>query len=143
VPGVLQKLLDEGCQGRKAGRGFYVYRGKREEVNPGIDRFRAGHEAVAFKRGELRQRMVLLMVNEAARCLEEGVVAEPSDADFGMIMGTGFAPFQGGPLRYADATGLRVIVEQLERWAQKQPAQFAPCQLLRRMVRTGKKFYTE
>ena len=50
--------------------------------------------------------MVLVMVNEAARVLEEGVVAAPEDVDFGMIMGTGWAPFRGGPLRYADARGL-------------------------------------
>ena len=47
------------------------------------------------------------MVNEAARCLEEKVVATPEDADFGMMMGTGFAPFRGGPLRYADHVGIK------------------------------------
>ena len=56
--------------------------------------------------------MVLVMVNEAARVLEEGVVEAPEDVDFGMIMGTGWAPFRGGPLRYADNRGLAEIVRR-------------------------------
>ena len=50
------------------------------------------------------------MVNEAARCLEEKVVASPEDADYGMILGTGFAPFRGGPLRFADHFGIAEMV---------------------------------
>ena len=50
--------------------------------------------------------MVLLMINEAAMCLEERIVEDPRDVDFAMIMGTGFAPFRGGPLRYADCVGI-------------------------------------
>ena len=61
--------------------------------------------------------MVLVMVNEAARVLEEGVVAAPEDVDFGMIMGTGWAPFRGGPLRYADSRGVADIVRRLEELA--------------------------
>ena len=55
------------------------------------------------------------MVNEAARCVEEGVVDSPEDADYGMILGTGFAPFRGGPLRFAEHFGLKRTVKELER----------------------------
>ena len=80
----------------------------------------------------MQRRMVLLMVNEAARCIEEKVVAEPADVDFGMIMGTGFAPFRGGPLRYADASGS----QDRPRSAEEQPAPrlFHP----RRFLATGR-----
>ena len=53
------------------------------------------------------------MVNEAARCLEEKVVATAEDADFGMMMETGFAPFRGGPLRYADYVGIKKVVTEM------------------------------
>ena len=56
---------------------------------------------------ELTHRLMFLMVNEAARCVEEGVVDSPEDADYGMILGTGFAPFRGGPLRFAEHFGLK------------------------------------
>ena len=104
------------------------------------------------------------MVNEAARCLEEGVVDSPADIDFAMVMGTGFAPFHGGPLRYADATGLREIVttlDTLSRSAGVSPAsshvprsaggspaspdtaasRFTPCALLRQLATTNGTFY--
>jgi 3-hydroxyacyl-CoA dehydrogenase/enoyl-CoA hydratase/3-hydroxybutyryl-CoA epimerase len=85
--------------------------------------------------------MVLLMVNEAARCLEENIAAEPADVDFGMIMGTGFAPFLGGPLRFADAIGLGQIVEEMKQLAGKGELRFTPGNLLQSMAARGKKFY--
>ena len=66
------------------------------------------------------------MVNEAARCLEEKVVASPEDADYGMILGTGFPPFRGGPLRYAENFGLKKIVTEMEQLARSEE-KFAPC----------------
>ena len=77
------------------------------------------------------------MVNEAARCLEEEVVASPEDADYGMILGTGFAPFRGGPLRFADHFGIARMVEAGERLGGK----FEPCELLKKHAREGTKFY--
>ena len=61
---------------------------------------------------DLALRLVYLMVNEAARCLEEKVVATPEDADYGMILGTGFAPLRGGPLRFADHFGIAEMVRR-------------------------------
>src|SRR6202030_2579169 len=87
-------------------------------------------------------RLVFLMVNEAARCVQEKVVDSPEDADYGMILGTGFAPFRGGPLRFADHFGLKKIVDELCERA-KAEEKFAPCELLKKHARDGTKFYHE
>ena len=92
-------------------------------------------------REELQERMFFLMLNEAARCLEEKIVATPEDVDFAMIMGTGFVPFRGGPLRYADSLGVEKIVGAMEILEDCGATQFAPCDLLRRMAADGTKFY--
>jgi 3-hydroxyacyl-CoA dehydrogenase/enoyl-CoA hydratase/3-hydroxybutyryl-CoA epimerase len=91
---------------------------------------------------ELTHRLIFLMVNEAARCVEEGVIDSPEDADYGMILGTGFAPFRGGPLRFAEHFGLDKVVEVLERLAQSEE-KFLPCEILKNHVRDGTKFYKE
>jgi 3-hydroxyacyl-CoA dehydrogenase / enoyl-CoA hydratase / 3-hydroxybutyryl-CoA epimerase len=145
APQVLHEMLEAGLLGRKNGRGFYVHaKGNKEpDVNPGIDKFQQSAFAATLHRAELQSRMVLLMINEAARCLEEGVVAEPADVDFGMIMGTGFAPFLGGPLRLADSMGLAQVVGELEKLASKDAPRFAPCALLQTMAAKGKRFYDE
>jgi 3-hydroxyacyl-CoA dehydrogenase/enoyl-CoA hydratase/3-hydroxybutyryl-CoA epimerase len=87
--------------------------------------------------------MVLLMVNEAARCLEEQIVTGPADVDFAMIMGTGFAPFRGGPLRHADTVGATRLVDAMDRLAESGAAHFKPCALLRSMASGGKTFYPD
>ncbi len=77
---------------------------------------------------------MLLMVNEAARCLEEKIVATPEDVDFGMVMGTGFAPFRGGPLRYADTLGAASLVASMDALGVAGDPKFLPCELLRKMA---------
>ena len=89
---------------------------------------------------DLAHRLVFLMVNEAARCVEEKVVDSPEDADYGMILGTGFAPFRGGPLRYAEHFGLKKVVDELERLAQSEK-KFSACEILKKHARDGTKFY--
>ena len=81
------------------------------------------------------------MVNEAARCLEEKVVASPEDADFGMMMGTGFAPFRGGPLRYADHVGIKKVVTEMDGLHSRAGEKFVPCELLRQHAQNGSTFY--
>jgi 3-hydroxyacyl-CoA dehydrogenase/enoyl-CoA hydratase/3-hydroxybutyryl-CoA epimerase len=139
---VLPKMIQDGLLGKKSGRGFYIH-GKKDEddVNPDDDRYHHDASCAKLNRDELRTRMVLLMVNEAARCLEEGVVEESADVDFGMIMGTGFAPFLGGPLRFADFAGIPGIVEEMRALASKGELRFAPCNLLQTMAASDRKFY--
>jgi 3-hydroxyacyl-CoA dehydrogenase/enoyl-CoA hydratase/3-hydroxybutyryl-CoA epimerase len=91
---------------------------------------------------ELTHRLIFLIVNEAARCVEEAVVDSAEDADYGMILGTGFAPFRGGPLRYAEHFGPKKIVEELEQLARTEE-KFAPCEILKKHARDGTKFYEE
>jgi 3-hydroxyacyl-CoA dehydrogenase/enoyl-CoA hydratase/3-hydroxybutyryl-CoA epimerase len=91
------------------------------------------HEAIV-------QRLVYPIINEAARCLEEQVVACADDVDLAMVFGTGFAPFRGGPLRYADAVGISKIFETLERLASEHP-RFAPCESLRRKAAARERFH--
>jgi 3-hydroxyacyl-CoA dehydrogenase/enoyl-CoA hydratase/3-hydroxybutyryl-CoA epimerase len=131
--------------GRKNGHGFYDHAkdGGEPEVSPRMDHYRVDSACARLTRAGLRQRMVLLMVNEAARCLEERVVAEPADVDFGMIMGTGFAPFTGGPLRHADAAGLPQLVNDMKALAGRGELRFTPCNLLQSLAASGRKFYAE
>ena len=99
--------------------------------------------ASSLSRAELARRMALLMVNEASRCLEEGIVDKPGDVDFAMVMGTGFAPFRGGPLRFADSEGAAKITAELSRLAETEGPRFAPSAMLRNLAQAGKRFYED
>ena len=79
------------------------------------------------------------MINEAARALDEGIVAEAADVDLAMVFGTGFAPFRGGPLRYADSIGSGKVVDELKGF--KEP-RLAPCELLEKLALEGGGFYS-
>ena len=146
VPAVLDKMVEAGLLGRKCGQGFYLYDKSGEpRPNPVAAIPQGGirnQSAAAITRAELQERMVFLMINEAAHCLEEQIVTAPEDIDFAMVMGTGFAPFRGGPLRYADSLGAEKIVGAMEILADGGATQFKPCGLLRRMAATGTKFHT-
>ncbi|MBC8243920.1 MAG: enoyl-CoA hydratase/isomerase family protein [Verrucomicrobia bacterium] len=140
--GIMQSMLDAGQLGRKSGAGFYDYSAQsKPPVNGAAAMLATGRAAAGLSQEQLQDCMVLPMLNEAARCLEENVVADPEDVDLGMIMGTGFPPFRGGPLRHANAVGLAKIVESLERLAKSAGPQFEPCELLQSMAKAGREFY--
>lgn len=142
LPAVLSRMLDAGLLGRKTGRGFYVHKKGKAVPNKEATGYRdATATAVTLNRAAMQRRMVLLMVNEAARCIEERVVAEPADADFAMIMGAGFPPFRGGPLRYADSLGSSAIAAALGEETARSGAPFTPCELFDEMIRTNRSFY--
>jgi 3-hydroxyacyl-CoA dehydrogenase/enoyl-CoA hydratase/3-hydroxybutyryl-CoA epimerase len=136
-------MLKAGLLGRKTERGFYLYNTKKPEPNSALSLFQEKDWAKGFGREELQKRLVLLMVNEAARCLEEEIVTEPSDVDFAMIMGTGFAPFRGGPLRYTDGLGGARVIGEMKRLADTGSGYFEPCPLLQTLVAEGRKFYPD
>jgi 3-hydroxyacyl-CoA dehydrogenase/enoyl-CoA hydratase/3-hydroxybutyryl-CoA epimerase len=142
VPEVLTKMLADGLLGKKSGKGFYIHSKNANEprINPHIDRYKTDAPYARLTREELGNRMVLLMINEAARCLEGGIVEDPADVDFGMIMGTGFAPFLGGPLRLADSIGLPSLVNEMKRLAEDE-LRFSPCNYLQSLAGAGQKFY--
>ncbi len=139
-PKILREMQSARMLGRKTGSGFYKYEGKHQSLNGAIEKWRNHVAAGVGDPADLALRLVFLMVNEAARCLEEQVVASPEDADYGMILGTGFAPFRGGPLRFADHFGITKLVDEMERLA-KTEEKFAPCQLLQKHAHDGTEFY--
>jgi 3-hydroxyacyl-CoA dehydrogenase/enoyl-CoA hydratase/3-hydroxybutyryl-CoA epimerase len=140
----LERMIARGWLGKKSGRGFYVHGPKagRETPNPEAPATAAAPAEPAGDPAGRIDRLVLLMINEAARCLEENVVASPGDIDFAMIFGTGWAPFRGGPLRYADRLGAAEVVQRLEALARDIAPPFAPCERLRVMARTSAGFYS-
>jgi 3-hydroxyacyl-CoA dehydrogenase / enoyl-CoA hydratase / 3-hydroxybutyryl-CoA epimerase len=161
VPTVLLWLRDQQMLGRKTGAGLYNYEGKSQKPSDSLVKWRRGLHGepegaegpnippdkyrdprLRFNEERLTHRLVFLMVNEAARCVEEGVVGSPEDADYGMILGTGFAPFRGGPLRFGEHLGLKRIVEELERLARAEK-KFTPCEILRKHASDGTKFYEQ
>jgi len=144
VPEMLSRMVAAGWLGRKSGRGFYVYSGKKKTApHTALDSFRPGHGAATFSRPELQQRLVLLLVNEAARCVEERIASGPEAVDFAMVMGTGFAPFRGGPLRYAETFGLRRVVDELDRLTMTAGPAYTRCDLLEKLAVEGRRFYED
>jgi len=115
VPDELRVMVDKGELGRKSGRGFYEYQnGKpvRQSGNWSGD-------------GQLvEKRLVLSLLNECAQCLQEGVVETPDEADAGVIFGTGFAPFRGGPMHYGSSLGILNVTEELATLEQRFGTRF-------------------
>ena len=139
----LAKMMEKGWFGRKSGKGFYEYgSGSDEKINTLFGDLQPA-EPVTVNQGDVRDRLVLLMVNEAARTIEEKVVDAPEDVDFGMIMGTGWAPFRGGPLRFADHLGISTVVSRLNNLRDRVAPYFEPCRLLADMANRGASFYPE
>jgi 3-hydroxyacyl-CoA dehydrogenase/enoyl-CoA hydratase/3-hydroxybutyryl-CoA epimerase len=121
---VLQAMCDLGRVGRKAGQGFYDWTDDGKQLWPGL----AGLFPVAAKQPaqrELIDRLMMVQANEAARCLDEGVLRSVADANVGSILGWGFAPFQGGALQFINAMGPAKFVERAQALAMQHGARFA------------------
>ncbi|MFQ5678987.1 MAG: 3-hydroxyacyl-CoA dehydrogenase NAD-binding domain-containing protein [Gemmatimonadota bacterium] len=135
-------LREEGRLGRKNGRGFYRYeKGREKGVDREVGRLLARRFGTrTFEDEEIRQRCLYPMVNEAAHALADGVVAGAGDVDVAMVTGTGFPPFRGGLLRWADSEGLPRIVERLDELEARHGARFSPAPLLRELAEEGRRF---
>ena len=141
---IFDKILENKLLGKKTGKGLYIH-GKKKTPNPEIDGLlqSVGGKRNAFNEKEVVDRMIFIMINEAARCLEEQVVSEADAIDVGMIFGTGFPPFRGGLLRYADSLGIANVVKRLEELEKKYAAsRFKPCQYLLTLRDQKKNFYS-
>ncbi|MCG6987371.1 MAG: enoyl-CoA hydratase/isomerase family protein [Gemmatimonadetes bacterium] len=141
----LVALAATGRLGRKGGRGFYIYEKDKEK---GVDQTvyaDLGASVPATRGGvdqlRVRRRLVGQMINEAARLLEEGVVQRAADVDLAMIMGTGFPPFRGGLLRFADSLHPRGVLDRIEALHEQYGPRFAPAPLIEELARTDRLFY--
>lgn len=147
------RMVDAGYRGRKNGKGFYCYdqqgtSSKSKLVNSEVYGFfrqgtpaGIGPSAGSPKSADLVERPVLMMVNEAAYCLQEGILRDATDGDLGAVMGLGFPPIHGGPFRYADALGIETVVAKLEALAAAHGPRFKPAPLLLEMAREKKRFH--
>lgn len=139
------ELVEAGYKGRKNKKGFYQYgdgsRKKKKEVNSEIYTFFGGHSRRSFEDQSIRERMSMMMINEAVLCLEEGILQSPVDGDLGAILGLGFPPFLGGPFRAVDQYGLQQVSDTLEKLSERYGARFKPAGLLVDMAKSGRPFY--
>src|SRR5262249_17968831 len=136
-PETMAALIKQGRLGKKVKKGFYRYDVKGEQVDPSVyEALPGGAPRVRFPEDELRERPVLLFLNEAVRCLEEGILRSARDGDIGAVFGLGFPPFRGGPFRAIDAMGAAEVVKRLRHWQQKHGERFQPAERL--LVMAGK-----
>ncbi|MEM6453969.1 MAG: 3-hydroxyacyl-CoA dehydrogenase NAD-binding domain-containing protein, partial [Acidobacteriota bacterium] len=139
---VFASLIDDGRKGRKGGRGFYDYSTQPKKVDKTIYDL-IGWEPAEVDSQEIVERCWMQMLNETARCIEDGVIENPNDIDIGVIFGLGFPPFRGGILRVAYRLGLDYIVGRLETFAELYGARLAPAQLLKDMAKAGTTFHAD
>jgi len=155
APAAMEKLTNDDRKGKKNQKGFYLYgkaaqpslmdkitfNKKGKQVDESVYRVLGVTPASKYSTDEIAQRCVVQLLNEAARCLDDGIVRNPRDGDIGMIFGTGYPPFQGGPFRYMDSFGIANLVSVLKEYQAKFGDRFEPAPLLVKMAEDGKTFY--
>lgn len=151
APPSFDVILKDGRKGRKNGRGFYLYpaksRGFKWKRSPGKQVDTSVYTLLGvtpkahLESAVIAQRCTMMMLNEAARCLDESIIRNPRDGDIGAVFGIGFPPFLGGPFRYMDSLGADKVVKTLNLLAQQYGDRFEPCSLLVTMAEQKKRFY--
>jgi 3-hydroxyacyl-CoA dehydrogenase/enoyl-CoA hydratase/3-hydroxybutyryl-CoA epimerase len=117
-------MVEAGQLGRKSGQGFYSWENGKV-VKP--------RSEWSGETAEIEDRLVLSMVNEAVACLHDGIVSDADLLDAGVIFGTGFAPFRGGPLNYARERGIEATVARLDEFTQRYGQRFTPHEAFARL----------
>jgi len=142
---VLDRMVADGRQGRKNGRGFFTYDedGKKGAPDESVYAVIGNPAAKSIPRAEIQERLGLMMVNEALRTLEEGVLRSARDGDVGAVLGIGFPPFRGGPFWYVDQTGASVVLERLRALEAKHGHRYAPAALLVERAASGERFFPD
>lgn len=146
-PELFSKLMDDNRLGKKNGKGFYQYpAGKSKKSSKEVDETVYSVLGIQPEKSldakTISERCILLMLNEAARCLDEGIIRNARDGDIGAIFGIGFPPFLGGPFQYMDALGLDNLVQRLEHYQKEVGEHFAPADILLKMVKSEQKFHS-
>jgi len=146
---IYERVYRTGCYGRKTGAGWYDYSGEEPVLNPKvlevIDSYlkESGISPKEMSSQEIVDRMLARAINEAAYMIEEGICDRPQDMDLAMIYGTGFPPYRGGILRYADKWGIRNVYEHLVKLEAEHGVRFKPATLLMEMTTSGETFYKD
>lgn len=145
VSSLCETLVQKNISGKKGLKGFYLYDEKSKEtgVNENIYKeLSLNQPENKLKNKDIVDRGFLMMINEASRALlEDKIVESPADVDLAMIMGTGFPPFRGGLLHYADHLGTEYILNRLEEFVNSNGPRFKPCASLKAMAASSGKFY--
>lgn len=144
VPALVEKLASSSRLGKKNSKGFYLYNEKGKELSPDYTVYKdfgLSSPTNKLTEKECLERGIFTMVNEASRALlEDHIVDRPHEVDLAMIMGTGFPPFRGGLLRYADSLGTKYICQELEVYAARGK-RLTPSPSLANLGKTDRKFY--
>jgi 3-hydroxyacyl-CoA dehydrogenase/enoyl-CoA hydratase/3-hydroxybutyryl-CoA epimerase len=146
IPKILDALHDSKRLGKKSGRGFYLYDDKGKQLS--VDRSVYAELGLSaptnpLTEKECLERGVFTMINEAALALiEDRIVNHPEEVDLAMIMGTGFPPFRGGLLKYADSIGTQTVAQELEVYAAKCGPRLKPSRPLENLAKNNRKFYS-
>jgi 3-hydroxyacyl-CoA dehydrogenase/enoyl-CoA hydratase/3-hydroxybutyryl-CoA epimerase len=136
---VVDLLTEAGRLGRKNGRGFYTYpKGKQGGVDREVNRILGAKGTVSVE--DIRDRCLLLLVNEAVHALADRVVDNPGDVDLAMVLGTGFPPFRGGVLQWADTLGAAHIRDRLLEFEEVHGPRFTPAPGLNELAEIGGSF---
>jgi len=146
---IYERVYQTGCYGRKTRAGWYDYSGEEPVPNQKVREVIDGYlreKGIAPKQissQEIVDRMLGRAINEAAYMIQEGICERPQDMDLAMIYGTGFPPYRGGILRYADKWGIPNVYKHLTRLDSEHGIRFKPASLLKDMVLSGDTFYKD
>lgn len=139
---IVTRIAADNRMGRKNGRGFYHYhKDHKTGVDDKVYEILGVHPQEKHSPVTIEQRLVYIMLNEAAMALDDGVVRSPRDGDIGAIFGIGYPPFRGGPLRYIDELGPVSVVDTLRQLATAYGDRFKPAESLVAMAAEGRKYY--
>ncbi|SMY33092.1 Fatty acid oxidation complex subunit alpha [Photobacterium malacitanum] len=141
TPAMFEWLQQDGRKGRKSGKGFYLYNTKNKEVDKSVYTLLGVEPQQQLTEVDIAVRCTLMMLNEAARCLNEGVIKSARDGDIGAIFGIGFPPFLGGPFSYMDHLGIDLVVDMMREYSDLYGERFAPCDYLVEMAQAQQRFY--
>ncbi|MGI9584597.1 MAG: fatty acid oxidation complex subunit alpha FadJ [Acidimicrobiia bacterium] len=140
-PEMMSGLIEDNRKGRKNGRGFYSYSdGERGDVDETVYGALGLGERSDVDRQEIQERLSLAFINEAARCLQDGVLRSARDGDIGAVFGLGYPPFRGGPFWTIDEVGAAHVVARLEALTEVHGNRFAPADILVEHAKTGAPF---